>query len=190
MNNSFIGEKEIGNFIKQDNGRESSLFKHGTTLNTPEFNEQNNGLTDLEMSHQTHGHYKEYPYRFLIVVLFCILSFSNAMQWVTFASIAAKFSKEYDIDPLAVDLFSLLYMIVYPFINFPSSYVVDNISLRFGLIFSASFTILAAGLKAISFKGMYLAYIGQTLAAIAQPFILNCPGKISATWFREDRVNI
>jgi len=36
---------------------------------------------------------------------------------------------------------------------------------------------------------MAFAYIGQTIAAIVQPLILNSPGELAATWFREERVN-
>jgi hypothetical protein len=36
---------------------------------------------------------------------------------------------------------------------------------------------------------MFFPYLGQTLAAIAQPFILNSPGKFASTWFREERVS-
>jgi hypothetical protein len=37
---------------------------------------------------------------------------------------------------------------------------------------------------------MAFAYIGQTIAAIVQPLILNSPGELAATWFREERVKL
>jgi fucose permease len=55
------------------------------------------------------------------------------MQWVTFAPIANKFKEIYELDTFDVDLFSMIYMIVYPFINFPSSYIIDNKSVRLGV---------------------------------------------------------
>jgi hypothetical protein len=45
-------------------------------------------------------------------------------------------------------------------------------------------------MKSLIGYGLYFCYIGQTLAAIAQPVILNSPGKISSTWFRDERVEI
>jgi fucose permease len=57
------------------------------------------------------------------------------MQWVTFSAVADRFKKVYGISTTAVDLFSMSYMIVYPFINFPSSYVIDNKSTRLGVKF-------------------------------------------------------
>ncbi len=58
---------------------------------------------------------------------------SNGMQWVTFSPIADKFQKVYGMSRFLVDLFSMSYMIAYPFINFPSSYIIDNKSMRAGV---------------------------------------------------------
>jgi hypothetical protein len=75
----------------------------------------------------------EKPYRFIIVILFFMINFCNGMQWVTFASIAKKFRIVYDLNQFQVDLFSLIYMILYPFFNFPASYLIDNKNLRLGV---------------------------------------------------------
>jgi hypothetical protein len=55
---------------------------------------------------------------------------------------------------------------------------------------SALLTIIGAGLKSMMNINILFAYAGQTIAAIAQPVILNSPGKIASTWFREERVFI
>ena len=53
---------------------------------------------------------------------------------------------------------------------------------------AALLTILGAVLKIFINESIYYAYAGQLLSAIAQPFILNSPGKIASTWFRDERV--
>ena len=55
------------------------------------------------------------------------------MQWVTYAAIADNFRKFKEITEFQVDLYSLCYMIIYPFVNFPSSYIIDSKSMRFGV---------------------------------------------------------
>jgi hypothetical protein len=55
------------------------------------------------------------------------------MQWVTFSAIAKRFKEVHDLPTFAVDIFSMIYMIVYPFITFPSSYIIDNKSFRLGV---------------------------------------------------------
>jgi hypothetical protein len=52
------------------------------------------------------------------------------MQWVTFAGIATRFRLVFNLEQYLVDLFSMLYMIVYPIVNFPSSYAVDNWNMK------------------------------------------------------------
>ena len=49
-------------------------------------------------------------------------------------------------------------------------------------------TIIASILKVFTYQELSIAILGQILAAIAQPFILNSPGKLSTTWFRPDVV--
>ena len=71
----------------------------------------------------------------MIVALFCFLSFSNGMQWVTFAPIATRFKEVYKLSTFKVNLFSMIYMIVYPFMNFPASYLIDNKSIRLGVLY-------------------------------------------------------
>ena len=55
------------------------------------------------------------------------------MQWVTYSAIADNFRTFNNISEFNVDLYSLCYMIVYPFVNFPSSYIIDNKSMKFGV---------------------------------------------------------
>jgi fucose permease len=75
----------------------------------------------------------ETPYRYVIVIIYCMLSFANGMQWVTFSSVAKDFKREYNLDQFQVDLFSMIYMIIYPFLSFPSSYIIDNKNIRLGV---------------------------------------------------------
>jgi hypothetical protein len=78
----------------------------------------------------------ETPYRFVIVILYFFINFCNGMQWVTFASIADRFKIVYDLNQFQVDMFSLIYMILYPLFNFPASYTIDNKNLRLGVIYT------------------------------------------------------
>ena len=130
------------------------------------------------------------PYRFIIVIVYFFLNFINGIHWVTFASCAQKFGKFYHLNHFSVDLFSLLYMIVYPIGCIPEAYLIDNISMQIGLIISASLIILGALLKIFINTSIAYAYIGQFLAAVFQPAILNSPVKIAATWFDENSRNL
>jgi fucose permease len=52
---------------------------------------------------------------------------------VTFSPIAKSFKKNFDLNTFQVDLFSLIYMTVYPFVTPVSSYIIDNKSMRLGV---------------------------------------------------------
>jgi hypothetical protein len=65
--------------------------------------------------------------------MFCSLSFSNGIQWVTIAPIAQSFKINYKVNSFEADLISLLYMMVYPFVTPISSFIVDNYSMRLGV---------------------------------------------------------
>ena len=125
------------------------------------------------------------PYRYLIVIIYFLLNFINGMHWVTFASIAAKFGKFYHLNNFLVDLFSLLFMILYPIGCIPEAYIVDNISMQIGLIISAICLIIGSLLKIFINASIVFAYVGQFFTAVFQPAILNSPGKIASTWFNE-----
>ena len=66
--------------------------------------------------------------------MFCLVNMGNGMNWVTFVSNASNYTKYYGFSPLLVDMFALIYMITYPFVCFPQSYIIDNVSLRWGVI--------------------------------------------------------
>jgi hypothetical protein len=70
---------------------------------------------------------------YVIIILYSFISFANGLQWVTFAPVANKLKQFYGINSFEIDLFSMIYMIIYPLANFPSSYIVDNKSAKLGV---------------------------------------------------------
>jgi hypothetical protein len=56
------------------------------------------------------------------------------------------------------------------------------------MFLGALLTLLGGAFKSQTNRWLIFAYIGQSLPAIAQPLIMNSPGKLASTWFREDKV--
>ena len=79
-------------------------------------------------------------------------------------------------------------MIVYPITCIPCAWMLDKFSIRVSLILVAGCNIVGSALKLLVNKDKSLAssYIGQIIACLFQPVLLNSPGKIAANWFRED----
>ena len=120
------------------------------------------------------------------MISYCLCTFSNGFQWVTFSSIATKFSHHYKMASWKVNMFSLIYMILYPFVCIPEGWLVDNYSTRLGIIIAAFCTMSASILKLFVNNHITFCYLGQFMAGIFQPALINSPGKISANWFRDD----
>lgn len=129
--------------------------------------------------------YNETPYRFIIVITYFFLNFANGEQWVTYASVADKFRRNYNQSRWEVDLYSMLFMIVYPLFCVPEAYLIDNINMRLGLSLAALTIILGSLLKIFTNKNRAYAYIGQILSGSFQPAILNSPAKIASIWFKD-----
>lgn len=182
---------------KADNMNEESKLKAVATLphnaysqtSTPKKDEaqdlQTGPTPPAEVTSENKPAFEESPYRFVIVVVYFLLSFGNGMQWVTFASSANRFRLNYGLERIQVDLFSMIFMIEYPFLCVPEGYLIDNISVRIGLSLAALFTILGAGIKCLTNYHIAWAYVGQILAGLFQPAILNSPGKIASVWFKD-----
>ena len=124
-------------------------------------------------------------YRYIIVIIYCLVNFSISVHWISFASCADNFGNLYKLNKFQVDAFSMIFMIAYPITCIPEAYIVDNISAQLGLTLSAISCIIGAGLKCLINKGIYFAYIGQGVIALFQAAISNSPGKIASTWFDE-----
>lgn len=129
---------------------------------------------------------KEVKYRWVIFVCFCCLTFSNAIQWVTFSPIADDLISKLEYNSILIDTFGLVFLYVYPFIFPIAAYLIDNKSPKYGLIIAALFNIIGSILKIFINYNLYLSLFGQILAAIAQPFIISSCAKIANIWFRNE----
>ena len=132
--------------------------------------------------------YGETPYRWFFLISYCLSGFVNQVQWVAYSAILTEFAEHYEKPQWKVNMFSLIYMIVYIIFCIPEAWMLEKFSVRISLILVAACNIVGAGLKLLVNKDTSLAssYIGQIIACIFQPILLNSPGKIAANWFRED----
>ena len=74
-----------------------------------------------------------------------------------------------------------------------ATWLIDTLGLRLSVILSAWLNCIGAVLRLVSAVDgiaegaiVPLVFIGQTIAALAQPFVLFAPTKLSALWFGED----
>lgn len=142
---------------------------------------------------------KVHKRRWIIVMLFCLYSMSNAYQWIHLNIIANIITKYYNASlpedrfqrETTVDWLSMIYMLAYIPLIFPSTFLLNKKGLRVCAIAGAFLNALGAWLKVacISPDRFPVLMFAQTVCAIAQIFILGLPAKIAAVWFGPNEVS-
>ena len=127
--------------------------------------------------------YKVYPYRWIVLASFMFVVIANQFLWITFAPITGMAASFYQVSDLSIGLLSMIFMIVYIFISFPASWVIDTYGIRTGIGIGAVLTGVFGMMRGLFATDYTLVLIAQTGIAIGQPFILNSITKLAARWF-------
>jgi len=131
---------------------------------------------------------KVYPYRWVILLVFMLITMVVEIQWLAHAAVARPAAVFYEgqLDPASffnIDFLAMVYMLVFLVMSFPASYVIDTYGIRVGISIGAVLIGacgLLKGLLADDFTAVVVAQIGL---AVAQPFVLNAVTAVSVRWF-------
>ena len=129
--------------------------------------------------------YPVYPQRFLVTGLFGMIQMMTSILMNTINPIASDLTVIYGYSPIVINLSGLLYILMHPIFTFPAAYVIDSKGVKTGILVGSILGL--AGVISRLFVnevGFWTVIMGQVLAGMGRPFILNCQAKISATWFR------
>lgn len=124
-----------------------------------------------------------YPYRWVVLSAYAVITAVIEIQWLTFAPIAREARSIYQVSALGIDLLSMIFMLVYVLVCIPASYVLDTWGIRRGIGLGAGLTGFFAMMKAVFPNNYTLVVIAQVGLAVAQPFILNAATKVAGQWF-------
>ena len=130
--------------------------------------------------------YLVYPKRFFVVAVFSLAQMMISILVNTITPIAAYLTNIYDETTVVANLSSLLFTLMHPIFTFPASYVIDTYGSRLGIGIGCILALIGVGLRMLVNEGFFWIIVGQILAGIGRPFILNCQAKISANWFQAD----
>ena len=129
-----------------------------------------------------------YRSRFYIALIVFLVSIVNNSAWSSFSSITPTASVYFETSHYAVNMLSLTFSIVYLAFGPIAAFILNSYGLRPTLLLGAWTTCLGTlvtWLAGYSKSKYVYALVGQSIAAIGQPFLLGSPSFVSAHWFGE-----
>ncbi|KAG5480673.1 hypothetical protein CUR178_05808 [Leishmania enriettii] len=126
------------------------------------------------------------PSKWVVLVLFCLYSMSNAIQWITYASIATAARAFFNLTTNELNMLSSVYMIVFVVGAYFTCTTFERWGVRLGVLIGCSLNAFGSILKVAPGlqKPSYVTLIvPQTFNAIAQLFVLSTPPLIAAQYF-------
>ncbi|KPI84958.1 hypothetical protein ABL78_6001 [Leptomonas seymouri] len=126
------------------------------------------------------------PWRWVVLGLFCLYSCSNAIQWITYSSIATATRAFFNLTTNELNMLSSVYMIVFVAGAYFTCTTFERWGVRLGVLIGCFLNALgsilkvAPGLQKPSYTTLI---IPQTLNSVAQLFVLSTPPLIAAQYF-------
>ncbi|OQV22451.1 Feline leukemia virus subgroup C receptor-related protein 1 [Hypsibius exemplaris] len=129
--------------------------------------------------------YRTTPRRWIMLTVFALYSMSNAFQWISYGIISDKIALFYGVGTLAVDWLSMIYMLTYIPLVFPAMWLLDKKGLRIVALIGSFGNFIGSAIKCFSpYPDRFVVtFVGQTISAISQIFILGLPARLAAVWF-------
>lgn len=89
----------------------------------------------------------------------------------------------YAVSETKVSLSVILNLLVFFIANFPANKIIDSKGLRVGLIIGTSFYFIGSLCYSLVNKSFNFVIVGTVFLGLGQPFLLNSPAKVAASWF-------
>ncbi|VDI00556.1 MFS transporter, FLVCR family, feline leukemia virus subgroup C receptor-related protein [Mytilus galloprovincialis] len=140
-----------------------------------------------------------YKRRWIILFLFSFVSLTNNFQWLHLNIIGDVLLNYYNASlpedkfqqETALDWLSMVYMLAYIPLIFPSTWLLDKKGLRVVIICGSFLNAVGAWIKVacVNPDRFALLMFGQSVCSVAQIFILGIPARLAAIWFGPNQVS-
>lgn len=155
---------------------------------------------NLNLTQNSNASIKVYKMRWFILLVISLANISNAFNWICYGSIANFTGEFYNISYNSVNFLSLLYLIVSIPSGFVSFWLIDTFGIRASINLGAWINFLGSMVKMASSLDLAdaqplvpdsskysVVLVGQSMCALAQPFVLFVSTKFANTWFSENQ---
>nr|CCA23492.1 Major facilitator Superfamily putative [Albugo laibachii Nc14] len=125
--------------------------------------------------------------KWLMLTILSLLSGTNQAICYSYAPIVTLSERRWGQQLHSTELITI-YFIAYIPCSFLGSWIIDRMGLRYGVLLGAMLQALGASFRYLGthyglWNEVYLTILGQVLAAVAMPFMVNSPPVLSANWF-------
>ena len=137
--------------------------------------------------------YQTQIWRWFVLATFSVLSFSNGLNWLTFASIVKFAADFYDVTINELNYLTIIFFIGSVVGALPAMFVLDSLSLRAAVWIGAILNFIGTIIRLISvflptsvpYLGFGVAMFSQFIISLAQSYFLYAPPKVASVWFSE-----
>ncbi|XP_075247403.1 solute carrier family 49 member A3-like isoform X1 [Convolutriloba macropyga] len=143
------------------------------------------------------GEFKQYKRRWILLSIVFFLNYTNATMWICFAPVADSTASYFGVSLSWVNMLTAIYFIIFIPFNFVGTYMAERFGLKPLMISAALINMIGGLLRVLAIylfddiqTQFIVLFIGQSITAVAQAFILIQPTKLAAYWFAPDERTI
>lgn len=123
------------------------------------------------------------PSRWPVITAFALVGTSTQLIWLNFAGVTTVAAERYDVSENAIGWLAQVFPLLYVVLAIPAGLILDR-WFRSGLLAGAILTTVGAALRLVSDDYVWL-LIGQLVASVAQPLVLNAITGITGRYLAE-----
>ena len=132
--------------------------------------------------------FKVYPYRWIILAVFMLISFVIQLQWLAHAAVARPaaifYQGQFNPDSFFnIDFLAMVYMLIYIIVSIPASYIIDRYGIKTAIGIGAGIAGISGLIKGFYADNFQVILWAQIGLSIAQPLVLNAVTAMTVRWF-------
>lgn len=116
-------------------------------------------------------------------MIFGLCETINQVSWLSLSAVSNQVADNYEVSQTLVHTVALCFPTCFLIFTFPSIFVINRFGCRNGVVFGAFVNAAGQVIKCFVNHNFYWCLVGNILAAVGQPFLINATAKLAQVWF-------